>query len=80
MCNNIKAAAVDNLSDVRKVWLEKEVEKFRIILKLYGRCHSVFNSARELTCNEINNLSKLNGRKKISVLVRTRHVYNESIF
>ena len=68
MCNNIKAAAVEQLSDDRKVWLNKEVQKFEVILKLYGRCHSIFNSARELSCIEISSLSKLNSRRNYACL------------
>ena len=67
MCDSVKAAA-DTTGKLNSDWLEKEILRFRKILKLYGSCHSVFNSSKELTAQDICSFSKLSKGKTLKLL------------
>ena len=66
MCDSVKAAAAAT-EKLCSEWLEKEISKFKKILKLYGSCHSIFNASKELSPQEISSFSKLSKGKTLKI-------------
>ena len=67
MCDSVKAVAAAT-GKLDSEWFEKEISKYKNILKLYGSCHSVFNSSKELSLQEISSFSKLSKGKTLKLI------------